>query len=135
MEHKKNTFYSYLFFLNLCVVLLSSCKDKEFFDSDYIVKNETSESIEVRSSAYVRSNGSTRLISFTDYISPTSSFVLRNIDAREDAQINNIFENIRIFKNGLECKKNELDNAYWIKYKVNDDKFTYTLSVDTTFFQ
>jgi hypothetical protein len=124
------------YFIFIILLPLVSCYDfKGCYDSDYIVINKTDETIVVHSSAYAGSGGSQTLSEFTDQIAPNASFLLRNIDAKEDARIYNIFNDVVIVKGNIECTKDELDNALWSKISAGDDKFMYILAVDSTFFQ
>lgn len=114
----------------------AQCKEKEkFYDSDYVVHNTMSEEISVYSSAYSYSqiNGQT-LVSYTDYISPGERFVLRNKDAKEDASLANLFHEMKIFRGNEQSPINPLQNSLWSKTRIGDDKFEYTLRVDTTYF-
>lgn len=124
-----------------CVLICSALlfvqcgKDNKKWDSDFIVHNTMDDDIEVYSSAYTSSqiNGQ-QLASFTDVVTPNTKFVLRNIDANEDPEMDGIFHEVIISKGGVESAVNALDNSRWTKTKVNDDKFEYVLKVDTTYF-
>ena len=87
------------------------------------------------SSAYTSSqiNGQ-QLVAFTDVVAPNNKYVLRNIDARQDPEMDGIFHEIKIYRGGVESPVNALENSRWTKAKVNDDKLEYTLKVDTTYF-
>ncbi len=122
--------------LFLMSISLCSCKEKnKFYNSDYLVKNETSSNIEIQSSAYSNNSSGSTVVNFNDVVGSLATFKLRNIKAKEDATIKGVFYDIRIFRNGLECTKDEMSNSNWVKARLEDDKFTYTLVVDSTFFQ
>jgi len=110
-------------------------KDNKYWDSDFVVHNLLPQNIEVYSSAYTstQTNGQ-QLNSFNDDVAAGSRFVLRNIDAREDPTISKIFHEIKIYKNGIQSPLNALENARWVKSRINDKKFEYTLKVDSTYF-
>lgn len=121
----------------LCIsLLIAACgKDNKKWDSDFIVHNSLNDNIQVFSSAYTTSeiNGQD-LISFTDVVNSGNKFILRNIDAKEDPDMTDIFHELAISLNGFESAVNALDNSRWTKTKVSDDKFQYILKVDTTYF-
>lgn len=117
-------------------VFLNSCrKENKFYNSDYLVKNETTSAINIQSSAYSSNSSGSVLVTFNDVVTPASTFKLRSIKAKEDATIKGVFNDIRIFRDGVECTKDEMNNSNWIKAGVDGDKFTYTLVVDSTYFQ
>lgn len=131
---------NYSFYISSALFFLSisffSCKEKnKFYNSDYLVKNETNSNIEIQSSAYSSNSSGSTLVNFNDLVGSSATFKLRSIKAKEDATIKGVFYDIRIFRNGLECTKDEMSNSNWIKERLEDDKFTYTLVVDSTFFQ
>ena len=119
----------------LAVLFIRCGKDNKKWDSDFIVHNTLDNEIEVYSSAYTSSqiNGQ-QLVAFTDVVAPNTKYVLRNIDARQDPEMDGIFHEIKIYRGGVESPVNALENSRWTKAKVNDDKLEYTLKVDTTYF-
>lgn len=122
--------------LVIFVVFAFSCKEKKKkYNSDFIVNNKTSTVIDVYSSSYVvNSNGPSNLVSKTDYVEANSAYIIKNMDASEDVAMSVIFQEIRIFRDNVECTKEELSNTYWVKTRISDDKFSYTLAIDSTFF-
>ncbi len=120
--------------LILLLIFILACKKNETkstFDSDYIIENHTTSSIEVHTSLH-NDNGSGSAFSI-DFITAGNSINILNTEVEENAAIRIVFHDIRIFQSGTECSMDELNNANWGKEK-SGEKFEYTLSVDTTFF-
>ena len=119
------------------IFLLIGCEKKEYYDIDFIVKNNCEEQIKVDYTIRVCSSIDNECSpqDFSDIILQSQSIELYVRDnMSEDANIEDVFYKLEIFK-GTEKSNKEFWNTDKLIETKFEDRYEFVLTVDSSFFQ
>lgn len=107
----------------------------KYINTEYIVSNTCSDTINTHVCGMTYSSFYGEQEKCFDYaIAPLSKYTIRELEAKENVSVNDIFTEFEITKNNIKSSKDPYDISLWTK-ETTVDKITYTLKIDSTFFE
>lgn len=108
-----------------------SCDDTEYNSTEFLVSNKCSYTIDLYTSAIVRSNSGSNEVTIHDVIATNQVLSLRTLSVSDKFDIDDVFTKIEIYNGTIKSDMNARTLDLWTLTDANE----YTLNVDTTFFR
>lgn len=126
-------------FIAIVAALLFICtgcfKDKDYKTTEFFLKNNCDQTIEVTSSAWVRYFDDQFVEeTLVDHVSSGETLSMRKMNLVEDFSMSTVFSKIEIRRGNQLSPVDALNRDNWVKTLTSDEKDEYTLYVDSTFF-
>jgi len=125
----------YKYLIAILAVICFSCEKENHNKTEFLLKNSCNYAIEVKSSAIVRYSDGYEEKHLTDIVQSGQLLSLRILDVTEDFAINDVFTNIEIYKGTIKSTYNVMDKNNWDNTSSSGEMDTFTITVDSTFFE
>ena len=120
----------------LLIVCTGCFKDEDYKSTEFFLKNNCDQTIEVTSSAWVRYFDDQFVEeTLVDYVSSGETLSMRKMNLVEDFSMNTVFSKIEIRMGNQLSPIDALNRDNWVKTLTSDSKDEYTLTVDESFFK